>query len=136
MADAKYGVKEGDLMDSRVSPSISNSRVFNTLESNSGNLDNVRTKEAISSTELLHKKAWELTIPDAAFQRALEKVNKALQGIDTKLEYSVHEKSGEIMVKVINQETNEVLREIPPEKFLDLVVKLQELSGIFIDEKR
>ena len=39
------------------------------------------------------------------------------------------------MVKVINSETNEVIREIPPEKILDLVAKMWELAGILVDER-
>jgi flagellar protein FlaG len=34
----------------------------------------------------------------------------------------------------VNRETGEVIREIPPEKFLDMVAKLQELAGILVDE--
>jgi flagellar protein FlaG len=40
------------------------------------------------------------------------------------------------MVKVIDRDTKEVIREIPPEKFQDLVAKLWELSGLVIDERR
>jgi len=39
------------------------------------------------------------------------------------------------MIKVINSETDEVIREIPPEKILDLIAKLWELAGIIVDEK-
>ena len=40
------------------------------------------------------------------------------------------------MVKVIDAETNEVIREIPPEKILDLVATIWEMMGLIIDEKR
>lgn len=124
-------------MDNRlIGPSTSSNRAYATKEGNNSVLDNNRPKEVLSTTEIMHKKSSELSVSDAAFQKALERVNKALQGIETKFEYSVHEKTGDVIVKVINQETSEVLREIPPEKFIDLVVKLQELSGILIDEKR
>lgn len=39
------------------------------------------------------------------------------------------------MVKVVNTETDEVIREIPPEKILDMVAKMWELAGIMVDEK-
>ncbi|MNW69268.1 flagellar protein FlaG [compost metagenome] len=60
---------------------------------------------------------------------------KALQGPETTLDISIHEKTHDIMVKVLNKETGEVLREIPPEKTLDLVAKMMEIAGILIDEK-
>ena len=38
------------------------------------------------------------------------------------------------MVKVINEDTNEVIREIPPEQILDMVAKMWELAGILVDK--
>ncbi|AUS95100.1 flagellar biosynthesis protein FlaG [Clostridium thermosuccinogenes] len=67
---------------------------------------------------------------------AIERANKSLAGTNRKFEVSVHEKTNDIMVKVINTESNEVIREIPPEKILDLVAKLWELAGIIVDERR
>jgi len=67
---------------------------------------------------------------------AIERANKSLAGTNRKFEVSVHEKTNDIMVKVINTESNEVIREIPPEKILDLIAKLWELAGIIVDERR
>ncbi|WP_164472823.1 flagellar protein FlaG [Cohnella candidum] len=89
-----------------------------------------------TATALLHKEKYDLTISDQAMRKAIEKANKAMEGIDRRFEYSVHEKTGETIVKVINKDNNEVIREIPNEKFLDLMAKLQELVGLNIDEKR
>lgn len=67
---------------------------------------------------------------------AIEKANKAIVGVRTQLEFSIHEGTKEIMVKVINTETKEVVREIPSEKILDMVAKMWELAGIMVDERR
>jgi flagellar protein FlaG len=40
------------------------------------------------------------------------------------------------MVKVLNTDTGQVIREIPPEKNLDFVAKLWEMAGILVDERR
>jgi flagellar protein FlaG len=40
------------------------------------------------------------------------------------------------MVKVIDNETQEVIQEIPPEKILDMVAKMWEVAGILVDERR
>ena len=40
------------------------------------------------------------------------------------------------MVQVVDSDTGEIIREIPPQKILDLVAKLWELSGVFLDERR
>jgi flagellar protein FlaG len=67
---------------------------------------------------------------------AIEKANKAISSSNRVLEFSIHERTKEIMVKVVDSETKEVIREIPPEKVLDMVAKLWELAGILVDERR
>lgn len=65
----------------------------------------------------------------------IERALKAIQGPDTMLEMSVHKETNTIIVKVKNKDTGELIREIPPEKTLDLVAKFMEINGILIDEK-
>ncbi|WP_217596233.1 flagellar protein FlaG [Cohnella sp. GbtcB17] len=91
---------------------------------------------ATPSRDLLHKEKYELSLSDQAIKKAIEKANKAMDGYERRFEYSVHQKTGDLLIKVVNTETNEVMREIPNEKLLDLMDKLQELAGINIDEKR
>ncbi|GMQ63295.1 flagellar protein FlaG [Vallitalea maricola] len=67
---------------------------------------------------------------------AIEKANKHFKVYDRRLKFSIHEKTKQIMVKVINTEDDSVIREIPSEKILDMVAKLWEMAGIFVDEKR
>jgi flagellar protein FlaG len=67
---------------------------------------------------------------------AIERANEAVLIANRKFEYSIHEKTKQIMVKIIDIETNEIVREIPPEKILDLVATLWEMSGLIIDERR
>jgi|GEM_PF-2345610 len=77
-----------------------------------------------------------LTISETAFMRAIDKANRAVEGTPHAFNYIMHS-SGHLIVQVLNKETNEVIREVPSEKFIELVEKLQELTvGAIIDEKR
>lgn len=67
--------------------------------------------------------------------KSIESANDELVVYDRKFEFSIHEKTKEIMVKVIDTSTGEVIREIPPEKILDLVASLWEIAGLIVDEK-
>jgi flagellar protein FlaG len=67
---------------------------------------------------------------------AIEKANKALVTSNRALEFSVHEKTKEIIVRVVDTETKEVVREIPSEKILDMVANILEMAGILVDERR
>jgi len=67
--------------------------------------------------------------------KSIESANEKIQIYNTRLQFSIHEKTKEIMVKVLDSRTEEVIREIPPEKILDMVAKIWELAGIIVDEK-
>ena len=66
---------------------------------------------------------------------AIEAANDKIEIYNTRLEFSIHEKTKEIMVKIINSTNDEVIKEIPPEKILDIIAGLMELAGIIVDER-
>lgn len=67
---------------------------------------------------------------------AVESVNKALETEQRGLQFSVHEETSRIMVKVVDRNNNdEVIRELPPEKVLDMVAQLRKMIGVLIDER-
>lgn len=68
-------------------------------------------------------------------KKAVEKLNKFLEDNDTYVEYSVHEKFKDVMIKIIDKNTKEVIREVPPKKILDMVARMCELVGVLIDKK-
>lgn len=78
----------------------------------------------------------DFTISDKAVMDAIERVNKAISGSNREFKFSVHQKTNQIMVKVIDSDTKEVIREIPPEKVLDMVAQMWEMAGILVDERR
>lgn len=63
----------------------------------------------------------------------LQNTMKILQNID--LSFSVHKASGQIVVTVINENTGEVIREIPSQELLDIAAKLEETIGLMLDKK-
>jgi flagellar protein FlaG len=77
-----------------------------------------------------------VTISDEQLVKAIQKAIKAAEGITTSLEFSVHKETHQISVKVLDKETGEIIREIPPEKNLDFLATLWRKAGILIDEKR
>lgn len=70
----------------------------------------------------------------ALLDEAVEKANKTMETYNTELRFSIHEASGEMMVKVINTKDGTVIREIPPEKVLNFVAHIKKMLGIIIDK--
>jgi flagellar protein FlaG len=58
-----------------------------------------------------------------------------LQQKNTRLNFLVHEKTDRVMVRITDQNTGDVIREIPSEAFLDMAAKLQEMVGLMFDAK-
>lgn len=94
---------------------------------------NVQTVEGLKHAEL---QGHQFSISEEQLIRAIDKAIKAMQGTSTSLNFSIHDKTHQIMVKVINTENGEVIREIPPEKNLDFLAKVWEMAGLLIDERR
>jgi flagellar protein FlaG len=67
-------------------------------------------------------------------QTAIDTANKQLIHAQRMMQANVHEKTNRIHVKIIDTETEEVVREIPPEKTLDLFAKVLEMAGLLLDE--
>ncbi|MFZ5632088.1 MAG: flagellar protein FlaG [Bacillota bacterium] len=66
--------------------------------------------------------------------KAINLLNKTMETYNTELKFTLHEKSGEYMVKVVNTKDNTVIREIPPERILDMVAQLKEMLGLIVDK--
>ena len=78
----------------------------------------------------------QIPVSEEQLIRAIDRALKAMSGSNTYLHFSVHSQTKTIMVKIMEQGTDRVIREVPPEKMLDFVAKLWEMTGILIDEKR
>ncbi|MCD5406711.1 MAG: flagellar protein FlaG [Desulfotomaculum sp.] len=83
-------------------------------------------------------KELELTAPNKvtreALESAIEQANQILQIYRVNLNFQLHEASGEFLVQVVNSESKEVIREIPPEWLLDMVAQIRDAVGLLVDE--
>ena len=70
-----------------------------------------------------------------ALVEAIEKANHIEKG-NTECQFSIHEKTNQIMIKIVDQTTKQVIKEIPSEQILDMIAKMCDLVGVFVDEKR
>ncbi|GAE33039.1 flagellar protein FlaG [Halalkalibacter akibai] len=61
--------------------------------------------------------------------------NKFMETSNTNLKFSLHEELNEYYVAIVDVQTNEVIKEIPPKKLLDFFATMKKTIGLFIDEK-
>lgn len=55
---------------------------------------------------------------------------------NTIAEFGYNEPTNRITIKIKDKDTDEVIKEIPSEKALEMLAKAWELAGILVDEKR
>ncbi|MGB4703234.1 MAG: flagellar protein FlaG [Syntrophomonadaceae bacterium] len=69
---------------------------------------------------------------------AIELTNDAIRITNYHLEFRLHQDSGRYQVKVIDSQSQEVIREIPPEKMLEFSAHIKQLldkaMGLLVDE--
>ena len=64
-----------------------------------------------------------------------DKMNKAASLFDRSIKFKYDETSKEMVVRVIDTQTDRVIREIPSKEFLDFVAKMKEYIGMVFDKK-
>ena len=67
---------------------------------------------------------------------AVDTINQQTALKHTNCSFKYHEDTNRISITVKDTDTDEVIREIPAEKALDMLAKAWELAGLMIDEKR
>ena len=67
--------------------------------------------------------------------RKLKDIQKVIND-NTVAEFGYNEPTNRITIKIKDKETDEVIKEIPSEKALEMLAKAWELAGILVDEKR
>ena len=71
---------------------------------------------------------------NAQIKKAVDEVKK--KSVNSEAIFGIHEATNRVTIKIIDKDTKKVLKEIPPEKTLDMIAKVWELAGLMVDEKR
>ncbi|BBP92605.1 hypothetical protein BsIDN1_62230 [Bacillus safensis] len=99
---------------------------FQTRVSNNQN-DNVNSDSQANGRAVSKKE-----IEKKRFQGA----NKLIEPTQFHLQFELHEKKlNEYYVKVVDNQTDEVIREIPSKEWLDFYAAMTEIVGLFVDKK-
>lgn len=70
-----------------------------------------------------------------ALDQALSQIREFVEIAASDIDFSIDEKSGEMVVKIIDRATEEVIRQIPPEEMLEIARALDRLQGLFLQNK-
>lgn len=70
---------------------------------------------------------------EESVKKAISDINKQLS--NTECVFGVHEETNRVMIRIVDKTSKEVLKELPPEKTLDMIAKVWEIAGLLVDER-
>ncbi|WP_335808434.1 flagellar protein FlaG [Halobacillus litoralis] len=68
-------------------------------------------------------------------KQATEDMNEFFKAVNTSLLFQFHDKLEEYYVTIVDSDTEEIVKEIPPKKMLDMYASIAERLGFIVDEK-
>ena|GEM_PF-523191 len=68
-------------------------------------------------------------------EEAVKALAKAVGVVNERLAFSLHRDSGIMYVQVIDNKTNEIIKQIPPDKVMDAVARIRDMIGMLLDER-
>jgi flagellar protein FlaG len=68
-------------------------------------------------------------------QRGIDGLNSLAQSANRSIRFEVFEGLGHIVAKVVNSETGEVIKTVPPTEMLKTMKSIDEAIGVLLDEK-
>ena len=69
-----------------------------------------------------------------AIKKVVENINK--NSTNSEAVFGIHEGTNRVTIKIVDKDTKKVIKELPPEKTLDMIARVWEMAGILVDEKR
>lgn len=72
---------------------------------------------------------------EAALDAAVERLNVEVVSLQRSLRFSVDKETGRTVIKVIDRETDEVIRQIPPEYTMQILRRMEIGAGLILEEK-
>lgn len=70
--------------------------------------------------------------PQEQVKEAADKANHAISALKSNLQFTVDKDSGVNVVKIVDTETKQTIRQIPSEEMISIARRLEEIKGLLI----
>lgn len=68
-------------------------------------------------------------------EKAVKDLSQGVQNLQRSLQFSIDESSGRTVIKVVDKDTQEVIRQIPEEQVLELAARMDKVAGVFVEDE-
>lgn len=93
-------------------------------------IQNARVEEKQQESTPLEK-----PVSKKSLQNAMSGMNEVVSSANTHLKFKYHDRLNEYYVTIVDDITQEVVKEIPAKKFLDMHADMAEFMGLLVDKK-
>ena len=69
------------------------------------------------------------------FETAVKDLRQRAQNLQRSLQFSIDESSGRTVIRVVDRETQEVIRQIPEQEVLALAARLKTSAGVLVQDE-
>lgn len=73
-------------------------------------------------------------ITNSVIKKLISEINGKLNK-NTEAVFGIHDGTNRVTIKIIDKDSKEIIKEIPPEKTLEMIAKIWEIAGLLVDEK-
>lgn len=67
-------------------------------------------------------------------QEALDSINAQLESMDHSIRFSINKDLKDVVVEIVDRDTGDIIRQIPPEGLIKLRTHLNEMAGVILHE--
>ncbi|KGR90106.1 flagellar protein FlaG [Ureibacillus massiliensis 4400831 = CIP 108448 = CCUG 49529] len=102
----------------------------------SSTVENIAKQGSLDDTTMQIQQGYEKNeVTEEKLEKAVNSLNEILEINHNSSKFVYHEGLDRYFVQVVNKDTEEVVKEIPPKKLLDAFYEMQKLVGMIVDEK-
>jgi flagellar protein FlaG len=108
---------------------------INTVNLNIGSTRKAEENSVAKIANQDQQKSQSNTVDKEKIEKALKIANMAYKEVNVECRYYIDERTNTEVVKFLNSENGEVIRQYPPEEILNMITRMYDMYGILLDEK-
>lgn len=110
-----------------VAPAVNSEKVSTEVRRNSQN--------AVDQNQNTRPRKKDAQFDSKMMEQLAKQMNEDLKVFNTRVSFSIDDKTKKTVVKIIDGSNNEVIKQVPPDYLLKISQRISEVLGLLVDEK-
>jgi len=98
-------------------------------------IPDVLVKEPRAAPERQPRQQQDPEMSRAEIEAQAKALERTFLAFNRRIKLSVNDEINQVIIKVVDGETDKVIKEIPPEEIQHLIARIKETIGLLVDEK-